>query len=82
MDTITITIESELKAQAEALFTQLDLDLQTAIDLFLREAVRCHGLPFEEPNATTYAAMDDAVHDQNMNGPFDSVAELIASLDA
>ena len=41
-----------------------DRDLSTATGIFYRQALRCHGLPFEvkvdEPNAVTYAAMEAA----------------------
>ena len=62
---MTIRMEPELKAQAAALFKTLGMDLSTATGIFYRQALRCHGLPFEvkvdEPNATTYAAMEAAV---------------------
>ena len=54
---MTIRMEPELKAQAAALFKTLGMDLSTATGIFYRQALRCHGLPFEvkvdEPNATT-----------------------------
>ena len=36
----------------------------------------------EEPNIETYAAMEDATKRKDLNGPFDSVEELMESLDA
>ena len=54
---MTIRMEPELKAQAAALFKSLGMDLSTATGIFYRQALRCHGLPFEvkvdEPNAVT-----------------------------
>lgn len=51
-----------------------------------KEFKHCHGLPFEvkldEPNETTYAALADAEKDDEMYGPFDSVAELMEALNA
>ena len=51
---MTLRIEPELKSQAAALFKDLGLDLSTATGIFYRQALRCHGLPFEvkidEPN--------------------------------
>ncbi len=62
------------------------MDLSTATGIFYRQALRCHGLPFEvkldEPNETTYAALADAEKDDEMYGPFDSVAELMEALNA
>ena len=44
---MTIRMEPELKAQAAALFKSLGMDLSTATGIFYRQALRCHGLPFE-----------------------------------
>ena len=83
---LTLRMEPELKAQAAALFKALGMDLSPATGIFYRQALRCHGLPFEvkldEPNETTYAALADAEKDDEMYGPFDSVAELMESLNA
>ena len=83
---MTLRVEPELKAQAASLFKALGLDLSTATGLFYRQALRCHGLPFEvkmdEPNDVTYAAMAAAEKDEDMCGPFDSVAELMEALNA
>ena len=78
---MTIRMEPELKAQAAALFKSLGMDLSTATGIFYRQALRCHGLPFEvkvdEPNAVTYAAMEAAEKGEDMYGPFDSAADLM-----
>ena len=83
---MTIRMEPELKAQAAALFKTLGMDLSTATGIFYRQALRCHGLPFEvkvdEPNATTYAAMEAADKGEDMFGPFDSVGDLMEALNA
>lgn len=83
---LTLRMEPELKAQATALFKALGMDLSTATGIFYRQALRCHGLPFEvkldEPNETTYAALADAEKGDEMYGPFDSVAELMEALNA
>ena len=83
---MTIRMDTELKAQAAALFQSLGLDLSTATGLFYRQALRCHGLPFEvkldEPNETTYAAIESAEHGNDLFGPFDNVQELMEALNA
>lgn len=43
----TICIEPELREKATALFEALGMDLSTATGIFYRQALRCHGLPFE-----------------------------------
>ena len=68
---LTIRIEPELKEEASALFRSLGLDLSTATGIFYRQALRCHGLPFEvkldEPNEITYKAMDEAEKGRDMD---------------
>ncbi len=84
---MTLRMEPELKKQAAALFKSLGLDLSTATGIFYRQALRCHGLPFEvkidEPNETTYAAIEEA--ERMMKDPntkrFSSVDDLFAELD-
>ena len=85
-ENMTIRMEPELKAQAAALFKTLGMDLSTATGVFYRQALRCHGLPFEvktdEPNAITYVAMDNAEKDEDMYGPYDSISDLMEALNA
>lgn len=82
---MTLRVEPELKEQAAALFKALGMDLSTATGIFYRQALRCHGLPFEvridEPNETTYAAMQ-AAEDGDVYGPFDSVEDMMEALNA
>ncbi len=58
-----ITIDADVKAKAQELFSDLGLDLSTAINIFLRQAIRENALPFnvyrEVPNADTIAAMKE-----------------------
>ena len=85
-ENMTLRMEPELKAQAAALFKSLGMDLSTATGIFYRQALRYHGLPFEvkldEPNEVTYATMAAAEKDEDMYGPFDSVAYMMEELNA
>lgn len=85
-ENMTLRIEPELKAKASALFKSLGMDLSTATGVFYRQALRCHGLPFDvrldEPNEVTYAAMKNAESGEDLSGPFDSVAEMMEALNA
>ena len=59
---INIRVDSELKKEAEALFSDLGLNLTSAITMFLRSAVSYDGIPFEIkriPNAATKAALEE-----------------------
>lgn len=83
---MTLRIEPELKTQAAALFKALGMDLSTATGIFYRQALRCHGLPFDlkidEPNEVTYAAMEAAIKGEDVYGPFESVSSLMEALNA
>lgn len=61
MTTLNVRVDESLKKQASELFADLGLDMSTAVNMFLRQAVMKDGLPFdavrEVPNAETLAAM-------------------------
>jgi DNA-damage-inducible protein J len=61
---VSFRIDSELKAQADLLFSQLGLTMTTAFNIFLRQAVREGCIPFDitinTPNAETIAALLEA----------------------
>ena len=82
-----ISIDSETKRQAQALFSELGLDLSTAVNLFLRQAVRERGIPFvisaEAPNAETQAAIREVRQMRKSPGSgktFDSVDSRMEAL--
>ncbi|BCV18083.1 type II toxin-antitoxin system RelB/DinJ family antitoxin [Leptogranulimonas caecicola] len=90
MNTITTSIrtDAQLKKEADRLFADLGMNFSTAVNTFLRQAVREQGLPFrptrDVPNAETLAAMHEADHiatDPNAKG-YSSIDELFADLDA
>lgn len=60
---ISIRMDVELKKQAEKLFNELGMNMTTAFNIFLRQAVRQQRIPFdvalEIPNAETIAAMKE-----------------------
>jgi DNA-damage-inducible protein J len=88
MSTVNVTfrVDSELKKQADTLFSDLGMSLSTAFSVFLRQSVREQQLPFavtkNVPNAVTLAAMDAAEKDEDLYGPFDSVEDLMEALNA
>ena len=85
-ENLTLSMEPELKEQASELFQALGMDLSTATRIFYRQALNCQGLPFsvqlKEPNEKTYTAIDEAVNNHNLEGPFENTNELIGALDA
>lgn len=61
---INITVEQDLKTQAEEVFANEGLSLTDAIKIFLRESVLEYGMPFRpgQPafNKETYEALQEA----------------------
>lgn len=85
--TMTIRVNSDIKKRAQELFSDLGMDMSTAVNMFLRKSVRESGIPFEvsvesRPNAKTRAAMRRAQAGEGTVGPFNSVDEAMDYLDA
>lgn len=61
--TMSLRMDAELKRQAEDLFSDLGLNMSTAINIFVRKAVREQRIPFELsrdiPNKETLEAMEE-----------------------
>ena len=61
METTNLNIRTDkaIKDQAEEIFNELGLNMTTAVNMFLRTAIREHGIPFElkleVPNDTTFS---------------------------
>jgi len=83
---LNIRVDEELKRKAEAIFSELGLNMSTAMNMFLRYSVRYGGIPFdlriERPNVETIAAIDDVNNNRNMSESFDSVGALMDDLNA
>lgn len=60
---INVRVDSVLKQEAEALFSDLGLNMSSAITMFLRSAINHDGIPFEvkrpTPNMETKAALGE-----------------------
>lgn len=56
-----LSLDADLKREAQALYADLGMDLSTAVNIFLRQSLRVQGVPFsitrESPNADTAAAL-------------------------
>ena len=81
---INIRVDSDLKRSAEELFSDLRLNMSTAITMFLRCAVNNDGIPFEVkrkvPNAQTRAAFaeyEKMIKDPKSNKRYESVDEML-----
>ena len=60
---LNIRTDKEIKDQAEKIFNELGLNMKTAVNIFLRTAIREHGIPFalklEVPNEITAEAIEE-----------------------
>ena len=61
---VSFRIDTDIKNQADRLFSQLGMNMTTAFNIFLRQALREGSIPFpitvNTPNAITVAAMLEA----------------------
>ena len=83
---ISIRMDTELKEQADLLFSELGMNMSTAFNIFIRQALREGGIPFRihmnTPNAETIAAMMEAewiAGDPSVKG-YTNLDELFADL--
>ena len=74
---MNIRTDVEVKAAAEQLFNELGLNLTTAVNMFLRQAIRTGGIPF---TAAAIAEGRRIMRDKNAKG-YHSMDELKAALE-
>lgn len=85
---ISIRMDTELKAQADALFSEFGMSLSTAFNIFVRQSLREGKIPFDislnKPNKETIAAMlegERIAHDPSVKA-YTDLDELFADLKA
>ncbi len=84
---LNIRIDKDVKDQAEEIFNELGLNMTTAINIFLRTAIREHGIPFDlkldVPNDTTAAAIKEGkkLMADSTASRYSSMADLKAALE-
>ena len=84
---LNIRTEKAIKDQAESIFNELGINMTTAVNMFLRTAIREHGIPFElkldVPNDTTAAAIEEGrkLMADPMAPRYSSMEELKAALE-
>ena len=84
---LNIRMDKEIKDQADKIFQELGLNMTTAINIFLRTAIREKGIPFtlklDNPNEETKKAFiegDNMINDLTVKG-YTSIDDLKKSLD-
>ena len=84
---ISIRMDTDLKAAAEELYSELGMNLSTAFNIFVRQSLRDGGIPFKitkgTPNKETVSAILEAeriAKDSSVKG-YTNMDELIAELE-
>ncbi|EPI47063.1 addiction module antitoxin, RelB/DinJ family [Gardnerella vaginalis JCP8151B] len=84
---LNIRTDKGIKEQADKIFSELGLNMTTAINMFLRTTIRENGIPFslklEVPNDTTIAAIEEGrriTSDPSVKG-YRNMEDLKAALD-
>lgn len=60
MANLNIRVDDMLKQQAEKVFEELGMNMTTATTIFLKQCVRCNGIPFELRLDPFYSASNQA----------------------
>ncbi|CMU32956.1 addiction module antitoxin%2C RelB/DinJ family [Streptococcus pneumoniae] len=82
---MSIRLDSEVKEQAQQVFSNLGMDMTTAINIFLRQAIQYQGLPFDvrlDENRKLLQVLTDLDQNRNMSQSFESVSDLMDDLRA
>ena len=67
------------------MFNNLGMDMTTAINIFLRQAIQYQGLPFDvrlDENRKLLEVLTDLNQNRNMSQSFESVSDLMEDLRA
>ena len=82
---MSIRLDSEVKEQAQQVFNNLGMDMTTAINIFLRQAIQYQGLPFDvklDESRKLLEVLTDLDQNRNMSQSFESVSDLMEDLRA
>ena len=84
---MNIRMDSDVKNQAQKLFKEFGMDMTTAINVFLRQAIRERSIPFkiqlDIPNAETVAAIQEVQKMKKnaaMNKTYDNVEDMMKDI--
>lgn len=71
-----LSLDKNMEKKARAIYKQFGLSLSDAVNIFLSQSVRCHGLPFEMklPDEAAKRAIEEAEKEIEL-GP--SVEEIL-----
>lgn len=84
---LNIRVDKDIKDQADRIYSELGMNMTTAINMFLRTTIREQGIPFslklDVPNEVTAAAIEEGRHlasDSSVKG-YTNMDDLRAALE-
>ena len=84
---LNIRVDKDIKDQADKIYSELGMNMTTAINMFLRTTIREHGIPFslklDVPNEVTAAAIEEGrriASDSSVKG-YTNMDDLRAALE-
>ena len=84
---LNIKTDRAVKEKSERIFSELGLNMTTAVNMFLRASIRENGIPFDlkidKPNKTTIAAIEEGrqiASDPTVKG-YHNIDDLKAALE-
>ena len=82
MSRLSIRIDDELKEQAREVYKEIEMDLSTAVIVFLKQSVRERKLPFQPGNEPREAIIARYEAENGITTKVSSVDELMEKLNA
>jgi DNA-damage-inducible protein J len=83
---MTMRVDENLKKSADELFSDLGMNMTTAVTIFLKQSLREQRIPFsisrDIPNDETRKAIEDTEKGIGLSRAFSSVSELMEDLNA
>jgi len=73
---VNIRMDKEIKEQADALFNELGFNLTTAVNAFVRQAIRDRAIPFRIESKTAEDTYNEYFNPYNMKILMESIADL------
>ena len=83
---VTIRMDESLKKQADALFSELGMNMTTAFTIFTKQAIREQSIPFNielTPSVQTLAALEEVKamkKDHSLGKSYSDVHEMVEDL--
>lgn len=84
--TVSARMDTEVKAEFFQVCEELGLSPSAAINIFAKAMIRKNGFPFvlqiEKPSQETMKAIEEAIEEKNLIGPFSTGDDVMNSLKA